>query len=161
MNYGAIHKTSMVDGPGVRVSLFVSGCPHRCQGCFNKELWSYTSGKPFTSDEEHLIMEAAGHEHISGLTILGGEPLAPGNRREVFKLCERFKARYPDKTIWLYTGYTWAWIKDMAGLKYVDVLVDGRFIEEEKDLTLKFRGSRNQRIIDVQKSKNELTLWEE
>lgn len=163
MNFGTIHKNSMVDGPGVRVSVFVSGCPHHCPGCFNQELWDYEAGKPFTFADELSIIKAAEPDYIAGLTVLGGEPLAPHNRRDVLNLCQHFKKRFPDKTVWLYTGYEWEWVKDMIGLEYVDVLVDGRFVEAEKDLTLRFRGSRNQRIIDVQVSKNEknLTLWEE
>ena len=163
MNYAKIYAFDSVDGPGVRVSLFVSGCPHRCPGCFNDKLWDYEAGSPYTFAEELSILKAAEPGYIAGLSILGGEPLSPQNRQEVLALCKAFKERYPDKTVWLYTGYNWEWVKYMVGLEYVDVIVDGRFIEAEKDLTLRFRGSRNQRIIDVQKSRNRtnLTLWEE
>lgn len=161
MNYGAIRRESVVDGPGVRVSLFVSGCPHRCPGCFNQELWNYNAGDPFTFADELMVMKAAEPGYIAGLSVLGGEPLAPWNRGEVLSLCHHFKKRFPNKTIWLFTGYTWDTVKDFPGIDVVDVIVDGRFIEAEKDLTLRFRGSRNQRIIDVKKSKNKLTLWKE
>lgn len=163
MNYGVIHPESMVDGPGVRVSLFVSGCPHRCIGCFNEELWDHDAGKHFSYDTLTELLRLAEPDYIKGLSILGGEPLAPGNTVVVASICEEFKKAHPDKTIWLYTGYRWEDVKDLYAMKYVDVLVDGRFLEAEKDLTLRFRGSRNQRIIDVQSSKNEknLTLWEE
>lgn len=161
MNYGVIHPESMVDGPGVRVSLFVSGCPHRCLGCFNEELWDQDAGQHFSYDTLIELLKLAKPRYIKGLSILGGEPLAPGNTVVVASICEEFKKAYPDKTIWLYTGYRWEDVKDLCAMKYVDVLVDGRFMEAEKDLTLRFRGSRNQRIIDVRKSENNVTLWEE
>lgn len=163
MNYGAIKKHDVANGPGVRVSIFVSGCPHHCPGCFNEELWDYEAGQPFTFAEELTIMMAAKPDHIKGLSVLGGEPLAPHNRRDVLNLCQHFKGHHPDKNIWIYTGYTWEQVKDLPVMDYIDVLVDGRFIEAEKDLNLKFRGSKNQRIIDVQASKNgnNLTLWKE
>lgn len=154
MNFGAIHPESVVDGPGVRVSVFVSGCPHRCPGCFNQKLWSPQAGNKFTIADEIAVMNAANHDYIAGLSILGGEPLAPYNRMDVLALCWHFKKRFPDKTIWLYTGYTWEQVKDLPVMQYIDVLVDGPFVEAEKDLTLKYRGSRNQRIIDVRKEAN-------
>ena len=154
MNYGMIHRESMVDGPGVRVSVFVSGCPHHSPGCFNQELWWQYAGSIYTKDTQAEILLAAEPGYIAGLSVLGGEPLAPYNQKGVLRLCQSFREHFPNKTIWLYTGYTWEQVKDLPVMDYIDVLVDGRFVEAEKDLTLKFRGSRNQRIIDVQASKN-------
>lgn len=154
MNYGKINKHDIANGEGVRVSLFVSGCPHRCKDCFNPETWSYEYGEEFTANTISEIINALEPEHISGLTILGGEPLAPTNVLSLLDLCSIVQYIYPNKTIWLYTGYDWEDIieDDPRILDYIDVLVDGRFILEEKDISLKFRGSRNQRIIDVPKS---------
>lgn len=162
MYYGKINKHDIANGEGVRVSLFVSGCPHKCKGCFNPETWDYDYGEEFTEDTFKEIIEALAPEHISGLTILGGEPLAPRNILDITALCVGIRRIYPNKTIWIYTGYTWEDVKDKViylgrysytrVFDYIDVLVDGRFILEEKDISLNFRGSRNQRIIDVPKS---------
>lgn len=162
MYYGKINTHDIANGEGVRVSLFVSGCPHKCKGCFNPETWNYDYGEEFTVDTFKEIIEALAPEHISGLTILGGEPLAPRNILDITALCVGIRRIYPTKTIWLYTGYVWEDVKDevvylgrysyTSIFDYIDVLVDGRFILEEKDISLKFRGSRNQRIIDVPKS---------
>lgn len=155
MNYARIKPHDVANGPGIRVSLFVSGCPHHCKGCFNPETWDFNYGQWFTCDTITEIIDLCAPEHISGLSLLGGEPLAPGNNGRVQQLCEAFKKRYPDKTIWCYTGYVWRQVEHRAILKHIDVLVDGPFVEAEKDLSLRFRGSRNQRIIDVQQSLKE------
>lgn len=161
MNYSAIKPVDIANGPGVRVSLFVSGCPHHCHGCFNAETWDYDHGEPFTSGTVFDILNLLMPVWIRGLSLLGGEPLAPKNITPVQGLVKNVKARFPDKTIWCYTGYLWEEVKDLPIMEYIDVLVDGRFIEAEKDISLRFRGSRNQRIIDVQKSlaTGEVVLW--
>lgn len=151
MYYGKLNKHDIANGEGVRVSLFVSGCPHRCKGCFNPETWDYNYGEPFTDDIVKELIKALRPAHIEGLTILGGEPLAEKNLWEVLGLCGAMKRLYPHKSIWVYTGYTYEELPPQL-LKDIDVLVDGRFIESKKDITLKFRGSSNQRIIDVPKS---------
>lgn len=152
MNYGKIKPVDVANGEGVRVSLFVSGCPHKCKGCFNPELWNPDAGVSFDTDVIHKVLNLCSPDYISGLSLLGGEPLASGNVYNLTLLCNAFKHRYPHKTIWIYTGYRWDDIKHLHILSYADVLVDGQFVEELKDPRLKFRGSSNQRIIDVQKS---------
>jgi anaerobic ribonucleoside-triphosphate reductase activating protein len=152
MNYGKIKLTDVANGEGVRVSLFVSGCPHHCKGCFNAELWDYNAGEEFTHDLIFNILDFCSLDHISGLSLLGGEPLDPKNLKQVTLLCYCFKRQYPNKTIWCYTGYEWDRIKHLEIMPYIDVLVDGQFVQELKDPRLRFRGSSNQRIIDVKKS---------
>jgi len=152
MYYGKLNKADIANGPGVRVSLFVSGCDLKCKGCFNREAWDFEYGEPFTSALIAEILDALEPDYISGLTILGGEPLHKANYNEVKRICRRVKQYFPDKTIWLYTGKTFENVGYWAIFDYVDVVVDGPFIESQKDITLKFRGSRNQRIIDVQES---------
>lgn len=152
MNYATIKVVDVANGPGVRVSLFVSGCEHCCKGCFNPETWDFDYGEEYTDYTMRRILALCEPEHIKGLSILGGEPLHPRNEAAVRRLCCMFKRFYPDKTIWLYTGYLWEEIKQMYLLRYVDVLVDGPFNASLKDLNLLFRGSSNQRIIDVQRS---------
>lgn len=159
MNYAEIKKHDIANGVGVRVSLFVSGCTHRCKGCFNAVAWDFAYGKPFTEQTEEEILAASGHDYIAGLSLLGGEPFEPCNQRALLPLLRAFRARFADKTVWCYTGYTLE--KDLyAGgrahceateemLSLLDVLVDGEFAEELKDLKLRFRGSSNQRIIDL------------
>ena len=173
MYYGEIKKCDIANGPGVRVSLFVSGCTHHCKGCFNEETWSFEYGKPFTEETEEQILKLLEPSYISGLTVLGGEPMEYVNQQGLLPLARKFKEAYPDKTIWCYTGYTfetdlldrmcneWEYTKEL--LSYIDVLVDGEFIDEQKDLSLRFKGSRNQRIIDVPKSLKTGTtvLWDE
>lgn len=158
MNYGKINKTDVANGPGVRVSLFVSGCRNRCKGCFNPETWDFNYGEEYTPDTFVEICSALRDNHISGLSILGGDPFEPENRLEVEATCATIKQHYPTKTIWIYTGYLYEDLKDLPVMEYIDVLVDGPFIESQKDLTLKFRGSKNQRIIDVQASRSSGTL---
>lgn len=171
MNYGEIKKTDIANGPGVRVSLFVSGCTHHCKGCFNPETWSFSYGKPFTGETAEEILLALKPAYISGLTLLGGEPLEDNNQIQLLELVKQVKEVYPQKTIWCYTGYTFETdvLQGMCEqqsvtrklLSYVDVLVDGEFIEEQKNIRLQFRGSENQRMIDVQASLAEKTtvLW--
>lgn len=163
MNYGNIKECDIADGPGVRVSLFVSGCRHHCKGCFNKETWDFGYGKPYTKETEDEIIRLLAPSYIQGLTLLGGEPFEPENQEELAGLLKRVRETYPDKDIWCYTGYLYDVDLSKGGkvytevteemLSYIDVLVDGEFIEEEKDVTLVFRGSRNQRIIELGKEK--------
>ncbi|MCD7814629.1 MAG: anaerobic ribonucleoside-triphosphate reductase activating protein [Lachnospiraceae bacterium] len=159
MNFGTIKKYDIADGPGVRVSLFVSGCRHHCKGCFNAETWSFDYGRPFTADTENEILEALAPDYIQGFTALGGEPFEPENQPVVAALMRKIRERYPRKDIWCYTGYLYdvdlipdgCVFTDVTRemLSYIDVLVDGEFIEAEKDISLQFRGSRNQRIIHL------------
>lgn len=149
MYYGKIKKTDIANGTGVRVSLFVSGCRNRCKGCFNPETWDFYYGNKFTEGTISEIVEALAPSYISGLTILGGEPLDRDNIDTVTTLCRIVKKHFPNKTIWLYTGYEYSRIFDLKILDYLDVLVDGRYEEDKKDISLVFRGSSNQRIIDV------------
>lgn len=161
MNYGNIKECDIADGPGVRVSLFVSGCRHHCKGCFNKETWDFDYGMPYTKETEDEIIRLLAPSYIQGLTLLGGEPFEPENQKELAGLLKRVRETYPDKDIWCYTGYLYDVDLPEGGrvhtevtgemLSYIDVLVDGEFIEEEKDVTLVFRGSRNQRIIELGK----------
>lgn len=154
MRYGKINKTDIANGPGVRVSLFVSGCRNRCKGCFNPETWSFDYGESFTMRTIEEILEALSPDYIAGLSILGGDPFESENILGVLELCYEAKRLYPDKTIWIYTGYLYEDLKDLPIMEYIDVLVDGPFIEALKDISLKFKGSSNQRIIDVQASRS-------
>ena len=152
MNYGRIKKTDIANGPGVRVSLFVSGCRNHCKGCFQPETWDFNYGEEYDGvNTANDIVKALTPDYISGLSILGGDPMEPENIDEVTSLCYIVKLLFPNKTIWLYTGYTWEDIRIRYPeiLNYIDVLVDGPFIEDLKDISLAFRGSSNQRIIDV------------
>ncbi len=159
MNYATIKKYDVANGPGVRVSLFVSGCTHHCKGCFNAEAWDFNYGKPFTDDTADEIIYALSHEYIKGLSLLGGEPFETCNQAALAPLLERVKKEYPQKTVWCYSGYDFE--KDISAFRLgapdvtkrmlacIDVLVDGEFVEDKKDLNLRFRGSSNQRILDV------------
>ncbi|MCI6122036.1 anaerobic ribonucleoside-triphosphate reductase activating protein [Bariatricus sp. SGI.161] len=161
MNYANIKKYDIADGPGVRVSLFVSGCRHHCKGCFNSEAWDFEYGRPYTAETEAEILEALKPGYIAGLTLLGGEPFEPENQAELVKLLRKVRETYPEKSIWSYTGFVYD--KDLVPggraytdvtdemLSYLDVLVDGPFVEELKDITLQFRGSSNQRILKMDK----------
>lgn len=169
MNYSAIKDCDVANGPGVRVSLFVSGCNIRCNGCFNYEAWDFSAGEPFTNDVINKIIEMLKPDYIKGLTVLGGEPLDPRNRQDVLKLLRIVRSVYGDKkSIWLFTGYVYyqaEWLVDRTVdniFACVDVLVDGPFIEERKNLNLKFRGSENQRLIDMRKTidAGHVVLWE-
>lgn len=157
MNYAGINQIDTANGKGVRVSLFVSGCPHHCPGCFNPETWDYDYGKPFDDSVIMEILEYLKPDYISGLTVLGGEPLAVQNRKTVERLLKIVKKYAPGKSIWVYTGYV---LEDLLAegdetilniFELIDVLVDGPFIQELKDVSLPFRGSSNQRIINVKK----------
>lgn len=163
MNYAKINTHDVANGPGIRVSVFVSGCEHKCPGCFNPETWDFGYGEEFTTETLVGIMRAGNPAYIKGLSVLGGEPLHPKNIEAVTALVFIWKQEYPDKPIWLYTGYRWNDIHHFYLLKHIDVLVDGPFIEAEKDLSLRFRGSRNQRIIDVKKTREtgRVVLWNE
>lgn len=162
MNYATIKWADVANGPGVRVSLFVSGCTHQCEGCFNPEAWDFQYGQPFTSAEEEKIIAALAPAHMKGLSLLGGEPFEPVNQRALVPFLRRVKGAYPKKEIWCYSGYTLdgaLWQDSRARcectdemLSLIDVLVDGEFIQAKKDLSLRFRGSSNQRIINVPES---------
>lgn len=159
MNYATIKWADVANGPGVRVSLFVSGCTHRCPGCFNPEAQNFAYGQPFTEAEEDKILEALAPAHIKGLSLLGGEPFEPDNQRSLLPFLRRVKGTYPHKEIWCYSGYLLdeeLWKDSRARcectdelLSLLDVLVDGPFVEAQKDLNLRFRGSSNQRILNV------------
>jgi len=157
MNYGTIKTMDTANGEGLRVSLFVSGCHHACPGCFNPEAWNFAFGKPFTQETIDEIIQELSADYISGLSLLGGEPLAPENQEQVWNLVRQVREKLPHKTIWCYTGYVYEADLLSGGRKHceatdemlslIDVLIDGPFIEEERDITLAFRGSRNQRIL--------------
>lgn len=161
MNYGKINYTDIANGPGVRVSLFVSGCRNKCEGCFNRESWDFNFGKKFTISTLTDLLLALDKPYISGLTILGGDPLEPENLPTVTSICRTIKTINDSKNIWIYTGYLYEDFQNLELFDYVDVVVDGKFIESEKDISLQFRGSKNQKIIDVKRSKmeNEVKLW--
>lgn len=161
MNYAVIKPYDISNGPGVRVSLFVSGCTHRCRGCFNSEAWDFDYGLPYTPQTEDRIMQLLAPGYISGLSLLGGEPFEPSNQPALAALVRRTRETYPQKNVWCYTGYLFEDIAAgkvgdpdtaMSLLRGVDVLVDGPFVQELKDISLIFRGSANQRIIDVAES---------
>lgn len=162
MNYGEIKNCDIANGEGVRVSLFVSGCTHHCKNCFNAQTWDFSFGSPFTKETEDMILSLLAPDYINGLSLLGGEPFEPDNQRALLPFLKRVRAQYPDKTIWCYSGYTLE--SDLLSesrarcevtdemLSCLDVLVDGEFIEEQKNISLAFRGSENQRVIDVPKT---------
>lgn len=162
MNYADIKKVDVANGEGVRVSVFVSGCNHHCKGCFNECAWDFNYGNKFTDENIDEVINYLDHDHIEGLSLLGGEPLEYVNQEGLLPLVKKVKERFPNKNIWCYTGFDFE--KDVVGkmsktnettkelLKYLDVVVDGKFEEDKKNLKLKFRGSSNQRIIDVQES---------
>ena len=149
MNYGRIKKHDIANGPGVRVSLFVSGCRNHCPGCFQPETWDFEYGQPFTKKTEKEIIEALRPSWIQGLSLLGGDPMEPENQKALLPFLHDVRWLRPDKTIWLYTGCRWEDIQDSPLLPLLDVVVDGEFRQDERDLSLAFRGSHNQRIIDV------------
>lgn len=154
MNYAEIKKVDISNGPGVRVSLFVSGCRNHCKGCFNPETWDFDYGRPFTRATEDEIIEALRPSWIQGLSILGGEPTEEENAAVLIPFLKRVRAVLPDKDIWLYSGYTYEALRDKEILTLADVLVDGPFLLEQKDAGLAFRGSRNQRIIDLREKES-------
>ena len=149
MHYGKIKKCDIANGPGVRVSLFVSGCRNQCRGCFNPETWDFDYGDPFLKETEDEIVNALRPSWIQGFSILGGDPMEPENEAALLPLLVRIREELPEKDIWIYTGYPYEKVKDSLLLALADVVVDGPFIEAEKDISLPFRGSRNQRIIQL------------
>lgn len=173
MNYATIKNCDIANGPGVRVSLFVSGCTHRCPGCFNEVAWDFEYGEPFTQETIGKILEMLKPAYIRGLTLLGGEPFEPQNQPALLELLRQVKGKLPEKSIWAFSGYLFdrdilAWRlgpREVTEeiLSYLDVLVDGPFIESKKNLSLRFRGSENQRLIDVPASlaAGEIVLWED
>ncbi len=162
MNYAEIKKTDIANGEGVRVSLFVSGCRRHCKNCFNKVTWDFAYGKPFTEETQEELLEALAPDYIAGLTLLGGDPMEPENQRALLPFVREVRRSFPQKSIWCYTGYTLldgALEEEQANcevtrelISLLDVLVDGRFVEELKDIRLVFRGSSNQRVIDVKRT---------
>lgn len=173
MNYAAIKNCDIANGPGVRVSLFVSGCTHHCKGCFNEVAWDFDYGEPFTQETVDSILAMLKPSYVKGITLLGGEPFEPQNQPALVDMLRQIKENYPEKSVWAFSGYLFD--KDILPgrlgdpeitkefLSYLDVLVDGRFVEEKKDLTLRFRGSSNQRLIDVPASlaAGEVVLWQD
>ena len=171
MNYADIKEFDVANGTGVRVSLFVSGCNHHCKGCFNEVAWDFNYGKVFTKADADRILESLKPDYIQGLSLLGGEPLEYSNQQGLLPLLRRFDEMYPDKNVWCYTGFDFerdiqgkmmvVWPETRELISYIDILVDGKFEEDLKDLSLRFRGSSNQRIIDVKKSLEEgkTVLW--
>ena len=160
MRYHNITKDDMLNGEGLRVVLWVAGCGHACPGCHNPVTWDADGGLPFDQDAEDELFAELGKDYVSGVTLSGGDPLFPANRADVGALCARIRQRFPDKTIWLYTGYTWEEIQDLPLLENVDVVVDGRFVQTQADSQLHWRGSANQRVIDVVRTRtsNEVVL---
>ena len=165
MNYANIKNCDIANGPGVRVSLFVSGCTHHCPGCFNEVAWDFAYGEPFTEETENTILNLLRPAYIRGLTLLGGEPFEPQNQSAVVHLLRRVRKELPEKSIWAFSGYLFD--KDILSgrlgdcseyLSYLDVLVDGPFIEAQKKITLNFRGSTNQRIIDLKETRKTGTI---
>lgn len=174
MNYANIKFYDIANGPGVRTSLFVSGCRHHCKECFNKEAWAFDYGNEYTKEVEEKIISSISPDYINGLTILGGEPMERENQEAVLALIKRIKDECKNKSIWIFSGFTYEELIGEEGsrassdiskeiLKYADVLVDGPFVLQEKDISLQFRGSRNQRLIDLKKTQDEgkIVLWED
>ena len=173
MNYGEIKTCDIANGEGVRVSLFVSGCTHHCKNCFNDVAWDFGYGKPFTEETEEMLLKALEPDFVDGLSLLGGEPFEPENQRVLLPFLKKVRERFPKKNSWCYTGYLFD--KELLGesrarcecpdemLSLIDVLVDGEFVEAKKNLRLRFRGSENQRILDLVKIREtgELTLWDD
>ena len=159
MNYGEIKTCDIANGEGVRVSLFVSGCTHHCKNCFNDVAWDFGYGKPFTEETEEMLLKALEPDYVDGLSLLGGEPFEPENQKALVPFLEKVRERYPQKNLWCYTGYTLEQdlLRDSRArcgytdrmLSMIDVLVDGRFVEALKDISLPFRGSSNQRILNL------------
>lgn len=157
MRYAQIREIDIANGPGIRVSLYTQGCHRHCPGCFNEETWNFKGGKPFTKKEEDALITLINKPHIAGFTLLGGEPMEKENREDVLKLLKRIKEECPGKTVWLYSSFLYEEICQFEEniLDYVDVLVDGMFILAKKDAKLRFRGSSNQRLIDIAKTKEQ------
>ena len=172
MNFATIKPSDIANGPGVRVSLFVSGCTNHCENCFQPETWDFDYGEPFDEKTADEILSLLGRPYIKGLTVLGGEPFEPSNQRALLPFLSMVRERYPDKSIWIYSGFTFEELmrdgshphcaETLPLLRLVDVLVDGRFVEKLKNLSLRFRGSSNQRLIDMKKTLRDgkVVLWE-
>ena len=163
MRYNKIRKMDISNGPGVRVSIFMQGCSFHGKNCFNKETWDFKGGSEFTPDTIEKVLDLADHDYIVGLSILGGEPMHPNNIKATTKLAKVFKEKYPKKSIWVWSGFLYDDIKNNDVINYIDVLIDGRYEDELHDFKLKWRGSSNQRVIDVKKSlnKDKIVLFEE
>ena len=172
MNYATIKNCDIANGPGVRISLFVSGCTHHCKGCFNEVAWDFDYGEPFTQQTILTILDMMKPGYIKGLTLLGGEPFEPENQGPIVELLRQVKKAYPQKSIWAFSGYLYEkitshtlgdWAVTQEFLSYLDVLVDGPFVEEKKNLALRFRGSENQRLIDMPATlaSGKIVLWED
>lgn len=165
MNYAAIKKCDIANGEGVRISLFVSGCTHHCKGCFQPETWNFDYGNPFDETTEDELIKALEPDYIAGLTLLGGEPMEPENAKRLLPFVKRVRETYPSKNVWFYSGYLFEELMEREEsrklLELIDVLVDGEFVEEQKNISLQFRGSENQRIIDVTKTLKDgsVVLW--
>lgn len=171
MNYGAIKKCDIANGVGVRTVLFVSGCTHHCKGCFQPETWNFDYGERYTKETEDEIIESLRPDYVDGITLLGGEPFEPENQRELVKLLRRIKKELPQKTVWSFSGYTY---EELTGdsravcevtnemLSMLDVLVDGEFVEAKRNISLRFRGSENQRLIDMNQTRKEgkIVRWD-
>ena len=171
MNYGAIKKCDIANGVGVRTVLFVSGCTHHCKGCFQPETWNFDYGERYTKETEDEIIESLRPDYVDGITLLGGEPFEPENQRELVKLLRRIKKELPQKTVWSFSGFTY---EELTGdsravcevtnemLSMLNVLVDGEFVEAKRNISLRFRGSENQRLIDMNKTRKEgkIVLWD-
>ena len=172
MNYGEIKNCDIANGEGVSVTLFVSGCTNRCKGCFQPQTWDFGYGKPFTAETEETLLRLLAPDYINGLTLLGGEPFEPENQRALLPFLRRVREAYPKKTIWGFSGFTLGQLLEDGShprceatdemLSLLDVLVDGRYVEEKHDISLRFRGSSNQRLIDLKETRRrgEIVLWD-
>ena len=163
MKYNIVRKMDISNGPGVRVSVFMQGCEFHCKNCFNPDTWSFENGKDFTTGTINEVLNLCSQDYIKGLSILGGEPMHPKNIEGTTQLAKAFKEKYPNKNLWVWSGFKFDEnLKDKEVMKYVDVLVDGRYVDEMHNPNLKWRGSTNQRVIDVQKSlkENKISNWE-
>lgn len=152
MRYHLIRKMDIANGPGIRVSIFMQGCAFHCKNCFNSDTWDFNGGKEFTDETIVKVIDLCKEDHVKGLSILGGEPLHPMNIEGTTELARTFKEIYPNKNIWLWSGFTFEQVKDKEIMKYIDVMVDGQYVDELHSPILKWKGSSNQRVIDVQKS---------
>lgn len=173
MHYGEIKNCDIANGPGVRISLFVSGCTNHCENCFQPQTWDFHYGQPFTGETEEKILKMLSPSYIRGLTILGGEPFEPKNQKELLPFVKKVRAAYPNKDIWAFSGFTYEELNDKSAypcceetselLSLIDVLVDGRYVERLRNISLRFRGSENQRLIDLNKTRafGEIVLWNE
>ena len=160
MRYNLIRKMDISNGPGVRVSIFMQGCSFHCKNCFNKETWDFEGGQEFTDETIDKVIDLCNKPEVKGLSILGGEPMHPANIEGTTKLAKAFKEKYPEKNIWTWTGFKYEDIKDKEVFNYIDVLVDGQYKDELHDPTLKWKGSSNQRVIDIKESKKQNKVCE-